>query len=397
MRFHYPYLIIGGGIAADAAARGIRDLDAERPIGMIAAEPHPPYDRPPLSKELWKGGSIEKIWRGTEEFGVELHLGRAAQALDPLAREVRDDRGTIYSFDSLLLATGGTPRRLPRSAEEVVYFRTFDDYHRLREIAERAKRFAVIGAGFIGSEIAAALAQHGKEVVMLFEEEGIGGRIFPADLSHHLNEFYRSQGIELWVAEGVTSVRSRRGELVVTTRTGRGTVVDAIVAGLGIVPNTQLARAAGLPVADGIVVDEFLRTARPDIYAAGDVASFHNPLLGRRLRVEHEDNANSMGWQAGRAMAGEPAPYHHLPYFYSDFFDFSYEAVGELDGQRMTTVADWREPYREGVVYYLMEERVRGVLLWNVRARLTAARRLLEEPGPHRPEDLMGRLTPRGA
>ena len=166
-----------------------------------------------------------------------------------------------------------------------------------------------------------------------------------------------------------------------------------MVAGIGVEPNVELAQTAGLDVENGIRVDASLRTSQEDIYAAGDVASFHNPALDKWLRVEHEDNANTMGGLAGRAMAGEVVSYDHLPSFYSDLFELGYEAVGEVDS-RLEAVADWKQPYREGVVYYLREGRVRGVLLWNVWDQVDAARRLIAEPGPFKATDLMGRLLP---
>jgi NADPH-dependent 2,4-dienoyl-CoA reductase/sulfur reductase-like enzyme len=168
-------------------------------------------------------------------------------------------------------------------------------------------------------------------------------------------------------------------------------VVDGVVAGIGIQPNVELAQEAGLEVENGIRVDASLRTSLPDIYAAGDVANFYHPALETRLRVEHEDNANTMGRQAGQSMAGKTVNYDHLPFFYSDMFELGYEAVGEVDS-RHQTVADWKQPYREGVVYYLRHGRVRGVLLWNVWEQVESARKLIAEPGPFRPEDLKGRL-----
>lgn len=389
----YRYLLVGGGIAADAAARAIRQQDSDAPIGLIGEEPYPPYDRPPLSKELWTHGAEDTIWRGTGELGVTLHLGRRAVRLDVRGKRLFDDRGTEYTFDSLLLATGGTPRRVRGGAPGVVYFRTLDDYRRLRALAEQGGRFVVLGGGFIGWELAAALRRDGRDVVMLFPEPGIGARLFPADLSQRLTEAYRARGVDVRPAELVSEVRAENGHFVLRTRAGRTLWADAVVAGLGIRPNVALARAAGLPVGDGIEIDEFLRTAHPDIYAAGDVASVLHPVLGRRVRVEHEDAANTTGWHAGRAMAGDAAPYRHLPYFYSDLFDDSFEAVGELDPRGATLVADWREPYREGAVYYLRAGRVRGVLLWNLPAKLTAARRLITTEAPVAPEELPGALT----
>jgi 3-phenylpropionate/trans-cinnamate dioxygenase ferredoxin reductase component len=178
---------------------------------------------------------------------------------------------------------------------------------------------------------------------------------------------------------------------VLKTSTDREVVVDGVVAGIGIEPNVDLAKAAGLEVDNGIIVDEFLRTSHPHIYAAGDVAAFYSPALAKRIRVEHEDNANSMGRLAGRNMTGKSEPYHHLPSFYSDLFELGYEAVGEVDS-RLETVADWKEPNEEGVIYYVQHGRVRGVLLWNVWEQVEAARRLIAAPGPFIPKDLLGRL-----
>ncbi len=395
---HYKYLIIGGGMTANAAVRGIRQVDPEGSIALIGAEPDPPYKRPHLSKELWRGKPLEKVWCRTESQGVELYLGRRARALEPQNKKVVDDAGSIYTFDRLLLATGGTPRRFPfdTTEDQTIYFRTLEDYRRLRSLAEKGNRFAVIGGGFIGSEIAAALAMNGKEVVMVLRREGIGAHMFPHDLALFLNNFYHQKGIEILTEELPIGIQSRGEQLALTiqnakTSLKREVLVGGIVAGLGIQPNVELAQTAGLGVGDGILVDEFLRTNHPDIYSAGDVAAFYNPALGERIRVEHEDNANTMGRAAGQAMAGNLAPYHHLPYFYSDLFELGYEAVGILDS-RLETVACWAEQYSKGVVYYLQRGRVRGVLLWNVWEQVDAARQLIAEPGPFRPEDLKGRL-----
>jgi NADPH-dependent 2,4-dienoyl-CoA reductase/sulfur reductase-like enzyme len=388
---HYTYLIIGGGMTADAAVHGIRQRDAHGAIGLISTEPDPPYNRPPLSKGLWQGTPLEKVWRGTAEQEVTLHLGRTATALDPATRQVTDDQHTIYTFDTLLLATGGTPRRLAWDNERIIYFRTLDDYRRLRGLTESGHRFGVIGGGFIGAEIAAALAMNGKDVVIVFPGETIGSRIFPHDVGLFVNDVYRQKGVQVLAGERIIGVESHDAQLVMHTRGGQKLLVDGLVAGLGIAPNIELAQAAGLTVDNGIVVDAYLRTSHPDIYAAGDVAAFPQPALGKRLRVEHEDNANSMGGLAGRNMAGDTVPYEHLPFFYSDLFDLGYEAVGDLDA-RLDIVADWQEPYQEGVIYYLQTGRVRGVLLWNVWGQVEAARELIKAPGPFTAADLKGRL-----
>jgi NADPH-dependent 2,4-dienoyl-CoA reductase/sulfur reductase-like enzyme len=387
----YRYLIIGSGMTADSAVRGIREMDGEGSIGLIGEDPNPPYARPPLSKKLWKGKPLERIWLKTEELGISLHRGRRAVFLDPAKREVRDDQGETYGYERLLIATGGSPRRLPTGAAGVICFRTLDDYLRLRQISDEKGNCVVIGGGFIGSEIAAALAMNNIEVTLAFPEKGVGSRLFPSDLAAFLTGYYHEKGVEVLTGETVSRVLSDSSNMTVVLQGGKRIQAQGVVAGLGIVPNTLLAVQAGLPVGDGIEVDEFLSTGAPDIFAAGDVASFASPDLGMRIRLEHEDNAVAMGRQAGRNMAGAAEAYNYLPFFYSDMFDLGYEAIGLIDS-RLEIVADWSEPYRKGVVYYLDGGRVRGVLLWNVWKQVTAARRLLAEPGPFAPQALIGRL-----
>jgi 3-phenylpropionate/trans-cinnamate dioxygenase ferredoxin reductase component len=387
----YKYLIIGGGMTADAAVQGIRSVDPASKIGVIGAESDSPYNRPPLSKSLWKGESVDTIWRKRDQQDVTFHLGRTVTTIEPANKQVVDVQGNRYSWEKLLLATGGSPRRLPFGDNHIIYFRTVADYRRLRALTEKGQRFAVIGGGFIGSEIAAALTLNQKKVVMLFPGKSIGDRIFPRELSEFVTNFYREKGVEVLSGEKVSDLDMRGGQSVVKTSSPREILVDGVVAGIGIEPNVELAQTAKLKVENGFVVDEFLRTNHPDIYAAGDVAAFHNPALAKRIRVEHEDNANTMGRLAGRNMAGQSEPYHHLPSFYSDMFELGYEAVGDLDS-RLETFADWKQPNKEGVIYYLQDGRVRGVLLWNVWGQVDAARELIAQPGPFRAENLKGRL-----
>ncbi|HJS19358.1 MAG TPA: FAD/NAD(P)-binding oxidoreductase [Anaerolineales bacterium] len=389
---HYRYFIVGGGLTGDAAARGILELDVAASIGMISKESDPPYARPNLSKGLWKGRPIEKIWRNTQDLGVELYLGRVVTYLDPTEKYLRDNAGGEYTYDKLLLATGGSPIRLPFGDDNIIYYRDFQDYHRLRAWTERGERFLVIGGGFIGSEIAAALTMIGKKVVMVFPAKSIGANIYPSDLSQFLNDFYREKGVELISGDVLTGLEQTGERSTVHTGGGRVFEVDGVIAGIGIRPNLELAQQAGLQVENGIIVDEHLLTSAPEVYAAGDVANFFHSALGKRVRVEHEDNALRMGKLAGRNMAGADESYTHVPMFYSDLFELGYEAVGELSS-KLETVADWQEPFKKGVVYYLGEGRVRGVLLWNVWDCLPEARALLNAAGPFRAADLIGRLS----
>jgi 3-phenylpropionate/trans-cinnamate dioxygenase ferredoxin reductase component len=366
----YRYLIVGGGMTADAACRGIREHDADGTIGLVSAEPHPPYDRPPLSKALWQGKDESSIWRGTDELGVELTLGRRIASLDPDGHRATDDAGDEYRYERLLLATGGRPRQLA-GVDGAVHFRTYDDYRRLRELSAAGGHFLVAGGGFIGSEIAAALQSSGAGVTMIFPDDGIGARLFPAALSSFVTDYYRERGVEVLTGERVQAGDPRLA----------GTA--GVVAGLGIEPSTELAAAAGLRVDRGIAVDGYGRVlGRDDVFAAGDVARFPIPALGTVTRVEHEDHARTHGRTVGANMAGADTPYDHLPFFYSDLFDLGYEAVGEVDS-RLATVEEWKQPGREGVVAYVDgKRRPRGFLLWNVWGKVDAARDLIRAAEP---------------
>jgi 3-phenylpropionate/trans-cinnamate dioxygenase ferredoxin reductase component len=365
------YLIIGAGMTGDMAAKGIRDHDSDGSITMIGADPHPPYKRPLLTKGLWKGAPEDKVWREPAE-GVELVTDCRIVSLDLAAGTATDEAGEEYGWEKLLLATGARPRMIP-GAEGVVWYRTLDDYHHVRKVAREGAHIAVIGGGFVGSELAAGLVENGCRVTMLFPEPGIAFRLLPAGLSEFVADYYREKGVEVLSGETVTSASGDRVE----TESGRTIEADAVVAGLGVIPDTALAEAAALEVDDGIVVDEYGRAqGHENVFAAGDVARFPVRALGTTLRIEHEDHANAHGRTVGANMAGAGTPYDHLPFFYSDLFDLGYEAVGIVDS-RLDAVEDWQEPNRKGVITYVEDGRPRGVLLWNVWDKVEAARDLL--------------------
>jgi NADPH-dependent 2,4-dienoyl-CoA reductase/sulfur reductase-like enzyme len=382
------YVVVGSGMTAHAAAQGIRSMDPSGSITLLGEEPVGPYLRPPLTKGLWTGQEETSIWLPAVE-SVSVRTGVRVAAVERAARRVVLDGGETIGYERLLLATGGTPRRLPFGGDGVVYYRTVADFRRVRALPV-GKNVAIIGGGFIGSELAASLATSGYHVTLVFPEEAVGARLFPRDLALHLSGYYTERGVVIRPGERATGLVAQGSGL--TLQTDRTEIrADLVVAGLGIVPNDRLAAEAGLATDDGILVDETLRTSDPAVFAAGDVARFPNPAMGKPIRVEHEDNANTMGREAGRAMAGGDVAYRHLPFFYSDLFDLGYEAVGDLD-PRLEVVVDWTEPYRNGIVYYLADGRVRGVLAWGVFGKMENARKLIADPGPYAPEALRGRI-----
>jgi NADPH-dependent 2,4-dienoyl-CoA reductase/sulfur reductase-like enzyme len=393
---HYSYVIVGGGMTGYAAAQAIRRKDASAEIAMFTREVDPPYRRPPLTKGLWKGDGLDKTMYDAARLNLALQLETTVTEVLPDRHAFKDDAGGEHTYGSLLLATGGTPRRLPYGDDNIIYYRTLADYRRLRALTEGGASIAVIGGGFIGSELAAGLAMNDCRVTMILPEPAIGGRNYPEDLARYVTDYFGERGVRVLTRTSIRDFKVEGGhQRLMVEREGGGAeeiVADGTVAGIGITPNTSLAEAAGLRTANGIVVDRFLRTSAPDVYAAGDVAAFDSPALGPSVRVEHEDNARNMGRVAGENMAGGDAPYDYLPFFYSDLFDLGYEAVGMLDA-RLETFSDWVEPFKKGVIYYMEAGRVRGVLLWNVWDKVDAARELVQSGAEYRREDLAGKLT----
>jgi NADPH-dependent 2,4-dienoyl-CoA reductase/sulfur reductase-like enzyme len=394
----YSYIIIGAGLAGASAAEGIRQLDPRNPILLLGAERELPYDRPPLSKQLWTGAkSVNDVFLHEENFystaGIELRVGVNVTHADAGARMLRDSEGRTYRYERLLLATGGTPKQLNipgGNLDGISYFRTLGDYRRLREAAVQGKSALVIGGGFIGSELAAALCMQGLSVSLIFSSPWLGSHVFPEGLGRALTQLYRDKGIDVLAADIPLSIRREAGGFAALTRAGREIRADVIVAGVGIAPNVALAREAGVVTAGGVCVNEFLETSKPDIFAAGDVALAPHPVLGPR-RVEHWDNAASQGTQAGRNMAGAREPFTFIPFFFSDLFDFGYEAVGDIDS-RLRIFADWQEENKTGVIYYLDGDRVRGVMMCNVWGQVDAARALIEADRPVSASDLRGAI-----
>jgi 3-phenylpropionate/trans-cinnamate dioxygenase ferredoxin reductase subunit len=369
----YPYLIIGGGMTADAAVKGIRLSDASSRIGLIGEELDPPYSRPPLSKGLWTDLKLDEIWRPTRGRQVEMHLGRRAVQLDPARRLVRDQKGELYRYDKLLLAVGGQPRRLPGDDTNVIYYRTLADYRRARVLADARGEICIVGAGLIGTELAAVMVKRGARTTLLSTGAWPCASLLPAPLGKALGEYLQKLGVRLEVSVRVQSVQRIPGGHELQLLGGRRLHSPQVAAGIGLVPNTELAAQAGARVTPaGIVVDATLQTSVADLWAAGDCTVHHCPALDRPVQSQHEEHANFSGLAAGRAMAGKPTPYAALPYFYSTVGERGYEGVGLIDTQLD------HEAATPGIYGYFDGGRLVGVLYWNQPADIERATALIE-------------------
>jgi 3-phenylpropionate/trans-cinnamate dioxygenase ferredoxin reductase component len=377
----YDYLIIGGGMVADNAAKAIQKTDPNGTIGIVSADPDEPVTRPALTKKLWTDPDFdfEQVWLKTvEQTGAHLVTDLRVEQIDPGGHKITANGHTV-GYRRLLLATGAEPNRLDVPDDDrIIHFRTVEDYRRLRKLSGGRQRVAVIGGGYIGTELAAGLVQNDTKVIFVLPEDLVYGGKFPDHLAKHLTGLYRRHGIEVRSGTKITGGDVDRKGVRLTTDFGDTIEVDAVAVGLGVTPRTELAEAAGLQVDDGVIVDEYLTTSDPDILAAGDIASYPDRLFGRQ-RVEHVDNANQMGTLAGHNLAGAGRPYDYTPYFYSEMFGNRYEAVGTLDASA-DLVQNWADDHEKGIVYYLDDQGVvTGVLLWNVDEKTDPARDVIKK------------------
>ena len=396
----YQYVIVGAGLAGVSAIEGIRERDPSGTILLIGAEAHAPYDRPPLSKKLWTGKkTVKEIalhpagWYTQQ--GVESALGIRVLDLDAARHTLLLDRdGRMIRYKKLLLSTGGIPRTLSLPGSNlpgIFTYRTLDDYNAIRRLARPGTGAVILGSGFIGAEMAAALSLNGAAVTMMYPESRLIPKVFPNSLGRAMQEMYMEKGIRILQGHLPAAFAGEGEDVVTTTDFGETIHSRFVIAGIGINPASELAVRGGLKLANGVQVDEQMASSDPDIFAAGDMANFIYPSLGERMRLEHWDNAIQQGRHAGRCMAGAREPFEAMPYFFSDLFDFGFEAVGEVDA-RLDITADWTTENNTGVLYYLKDKKVRGVMLCNVWDKVDAARALIREQKTVAPEDLIGRI-----
>ncbi|MGI5491561.1 NAD(P)/FAD-dependent oxidoreductase [Microtetraspora malaysiensis] len=376
------YAIVGAGLAGAKAAQTLREEGFTGEIVLIGAEQERPYERPPLSKGYLQGTTeVAKVYVHEPdwyaEHDVRLLLGVAVTAVDPAAHELHLATGQRQPYDKLLLATGATPRPLPvegADLEGVHYLRTLADSQALRAAFAHRGDVVVIGGGWIGLETAAAARQAGCAVTIVEPDPTPLYRTFGPEIGEIFAALHRRHGVEVLLGVSAARLEGPGHVRTVVTSDGRSLPADDVVVGIGVAPNHDLARRAGLEVADGIVVDASLRTSHPDIYAAGDVAEAMNPLLGRRVRVEHWANALNGGPAAARAMLGQDMVYDRVPYFFTDQFELGMEFSGDIAGHDRVVYRGPAESL-EFIAFWLREDRVlagMNVNVWDVTGDIQA-------------------------
>lgn len=329
-------VIVGAGHAGGRAAEALRSVGHAGPITIVGSEEHPPYERPPLSKELLSGAmEVDKTYIKPHawyaESDIALRLNNPAAEIDRVAQRVRLDDGATVPYDSLLIATGARPRRLTipgADSPRVFYLRDIRDSLALRQMFHPGLRIAVIGAGFIGLEIAASARKHEVDVVVLERAPQVLGRVAPQEIGDYLAALHRASGVDIRTGVVVTSIEDTGSELRIHTADGETISADIATVGIGSIPNAELADAAGIAVRDGILVDEYGRTSDPAISAAGDVTQHFNPLLKRHLRLESWQNAQNQATAVAAIMAGSATPYAEIPWFWTDQYHVNLQMAG---------------------------------------------------------------------
>jgi len=328
--------MVAGYAAKELAARGLKAGE----LTILSADDAVPYERPPLSKGFLAGKDKEPDIRiNAEDFyrehGIELAMNAPAKAIDTARRVVRMESGAEYGFEKLVIATGASPRKLEipgAGLTGIHYLRSLGDSKRIRAQAEQARRAVVVGGGFIGMEVSAVLAQKKIETTMVLRDDRIWKSFFTPAMSRTFESYFAARGVKFRKQTELSEARGGSALASVALSGGQVLECDLLVAGIGVQAETSALTGSGLEVGNGVVVNEYLETKVPGIYAAGDVASYQDTLFSKRRRVEHWDNAVSQGQHCARTLTGERAPFIHVPYFFSDVFDLSYEFWGDTAG-----------------------------------------------------------------
>lgn len=393
----YDYVLVGGGMGAGFATLGIREQDQEGSILIISNETHVPYERPALTKKLWIDDEFqeEDIKIGAEdEENVEIVFEREVGKVSPEDQTVTLENGDVVHYGNLLLSTGGEPNTIEGPEDEDVFtFRELDDYRKLRARSGDNQEVLIVGGGYIGSELAASLSQNNTNVTMVFPQEQLGADMFPEALLEEYNQLFTDHGVKLISGVEAESYSREGDQLILKLNDGSEIKGDTIVIGLGVSPRIKLAEESGLEISNqGVVVNEKLQTSDENIWAAADIATYPDTILGRQ-RLEHVDHARNSGQQVGANMAGADEAYTHTPYLYSMLYSLNWEAVGTLD-PTLDIMIDERDEGK--IVFYLDGDQLKGVLVWNVEVDLDDVRDILDNP-PADKEDLMGAIPEKSA
>ncbi len=370
------YLLIGGGLASSQAAKQLREQDPQGSVTLVGEEPYVPYDRPPLSKEFLRGEKLHnELFFDPEQYfrdqKIDLILGVAAQRLEPSKKTVALANGESIAFEKALIATGGRPVRLKIPGSDlsgVYYLRTLDDSATIAAEAGPGKRAVLIGGGFIGMEVAASLTQRGVQVTVIENQPHIWHRFADATLAGFFQDYCAKKGVTFFTSERVTEIRGKDRVSSVMMRSGKEFRCDFVCIGIGIIPNVELAQEAGLEIDNGIVVNEYLQSSHPDIYAAGDVANYLDPVFGKRRRVEHWGHAEYCGQLAGQNMAGAKNKYDLLTYVWSDIFDLHLEFAGDESEQDQALLRG-RFQDKSFTVLYLKQKVLRAYFAVNTGSK----------------------------
>lgn len=338
------YIILGGGMVAgyaakELAARGLKSGE----LTIISADDAPPYERPPLSKSFLSGKDTESSisinnaeWY--REHGIEVRLKTVIENADLTKKRLRSASGDAFDFGTLLIATGARARKLDAPGNDlpnVFYLRSLGDSRKIRAKAADSKQAVVIGGGFIGMEVASVLAQKKIETTLIIREDRVWSRVFTPAMSEFFERYYAARGVRLLKKETVVSMKGA-SRMELSLASARTISCDMVVAGVGAAPVTELFAKSGLAIDNGIVVNEYLETNQAGIFAAGDVANYVDKIFDKRRRVEHWDNAVSQGQHWAAIVRGERQPFVHVPYFFSDIFELSYELWGGAEGATQT-------------------------------------------------------------
>ena len=388
----YDYVLVGGGMGSGFATLGIRDHDPDGSVLIISNETHVPYERPALTKKLWIDDEFqeEDTKIGAEdEDNVDIVFEREVVKITPEDQTVTLENGDVVSYGNLLLSTGGEPNSIEGPEDEAVFtFRELDDYRKLRQRSGDQQEVIIVGGGYIGSELAASLSQNNTKVTMVFPQKQLGADMFPEELLEEYNHLFTDHGVNLISGVEAESYSREGNQLVLKLNDGSEIKGDTIVIGLGVNPRIKLAEESGLEMSNqGVVVNEKLQTSDDNVWAAADIATYPDVILGRK-RLEHVDHARNSGRQVGANMAGAEEDYTHTPYLYSMLYSLNWEAVGTLD-LSLETLIDQRDEGK--IVFYIDDEQLEGVLVWNVDVDLDDVRNLLANP-PADKNDLIGAI-----